>query len=508
MTRMLRPQKSCPSLSRVVILALGLMGTWLVAPSHGQVDGWPASEGAIAWWAFDPSVGGAGAGAGGDQPPAGRLLVEAGLRVALASGLVEEDDAAELVSGVLAASVIGRHPHRITLLDVGVRENEDGSMALDELGVVLEIRTDQAHAPFMQTIQAILVDGPAVRDPQGDRGEQRVVELPGERQGVAFRRDGWPAWRELSWCSTEGSFLVGVGRGALVRWFDQLTDAPEAGLDGAAAHREEVGSEGDRFAEFWVDVNRLRRAAPEAFGQSKLSRIVEGSGFANGRDLMIHARWLEPDTLPEGAPPALVAIDTTWSARSEPPGRINRERVSESTWPGDVIARPPGTYAIIARANWDRWIDLAARMYTATRKPDDARSFAGTYARWRHQQRSRLGFLTQRSSPWVVLSDAPRPRLAAPGVATLFVDVLPHRAARARFRSEFGRLMHSLGESVAFDDATRRWSVGLAPPEDDPNGLLRMFTWSLIEEGERAVVVGGWGAAAVESNRARIAGDP
>jgi len=442
--------------------------------------------GAIAYWSFDPTH------FSPNEPDPRRALVEGTIRAALAGGLIEGEDAARIIAGLLEA-------------EPGQEEGE--GTRLTNIQAVLEIHTADDHRAFVRTIRSFAVD--AERAAEGGDGAQRPLDLPGGRTGVAYTEDDWPAWREVSWCSSPGVFYVGLGRGALERWLEPGDEASTPWI----AHRESVAARrdlGEVFFEVFVDIDAFRTGYPEAFGDGRAYGLLRAWNLINARAFMLQARWIEPgdvelrgSEVPYAGPP-IIAFDASWSARSRVPGTIVSEPVSAAYWPGDELRMepPPGSYAIVTRADWAGWVNQTLDTFGSSRKEWDAIKFDALRSKWQRNNKETLDGVASKLGPWVVFSDAPRPVIALPGLTTMFAEL--GGPMEPGFQDELADVLATVLDNVAFDDETRVWSASLLPPEIDPGGLLRVIAWGIGGPPDKPVLVMGWGANSVRQNLERL----
>lgn len=474
----------------------------LLAPAsfvRAQSDLRDIPPNAIAWWYYDPS---AFAAAQGADPR--RALVEGAIRTAFAAGLIDDEDSARAVAGVLAASIAGRHPHRGVLLDFRAHpEGED--FAIDTLSLVLDLRGGD-HKTLLRTVRSVAVD--AEKAGEGGHGTQREIELPGGRRGGAYREEQWPDWREVSWCSEPGAFSVALGAHTLDNWFNAVGGPPDA-EPVWNAHRALVDSTrpaGDVFFELYISLDAFRASFPEAFA-GRLGPILNRWGIGNARDIMIHARRIAPTDVenrgssdPYDGPP-LLAFDVSFSPRSRPPGDVRAFHGSADYWDGDEIGfdPPPGSYAIVFHADWPGWTLLALDTYRLTKRGFTTLKVEAKQRRWLRAEHSRLVRAATALGPWAVLSDVPEPVVAMPGLNTLFARL--DRPLSQTMRDDLAYLLDSCTEGVDYDNHRDLWSAGLLPPELDPGGFLRLLSWGFAGPDEHAVLLLGWGADSVTVNR-------
>ena len=454
---------------------------------------------AVAYWRLDTTK-----FAGARMDPAvlaQRRVLIAGLRAAVASGLIAEPRAAGALEAVLAASEVGARPHILCLIDLDADRPERGEgIEPNVLRMVLELESAGDHTALLRTLRAILV-GDSKGD--ADAAAQRALTLPGGVTGVAFRRAAWAPWREVQWASTERTFVIGLGAGSLERWFEaqKIEIRPDLAPDWDAhrGHVAESRPEGDVIFEAFLSLDRARAGFPWGFMRGRVRRVLETAGLSNARDVMFHARWIEPP--PGASHPPLIAADMTWRARSERPEIVRGVPISESAWPrrGVSMPPPPGTYAMVLRADWERWVMTALTLYPAASSSEDEPLRSAVMRDWTQRNLGTLSRLLSRAEPWLVVSDVPLPVTPMPGAATFFIELRPGADAH-----EAGDLLRTLIGShmgrVLVQDGV--WSYNV-----DDRGVLRIPSWGFVGPKDKPIMVGGWGPPVVTENRARL-GDP
>jgi len=497
------------------MVAAALLST---APVRAQSDLgglFDTPQGALAYWAFDPTE-----FAGGNGPQ--RMLVEGAMRAALASGIMGDTDAAEALSAILAASVVGTAPHRVCVTRfAATMAPSEGADAwrLTDLGAVLEVRSDRDHRTLMRTIQSILVDGPQALDPDVAAPRQREIDLPQGRTGMAFTRQGWAPWMEVSWVSLGDVFVVALGRGVLADWLGRgrAGDIEDASEFPWVPHRRRVDlhhlGRGEAILEVFLDIDALRRGFPGSFSEGRLGPLFDSWGLSNGRNFMLHARRVAPADVRvtglraalEYTGPPLIAIDATWTARSRTRTEVEQMPLALSDWPGREVRHdpPPGTYAIVAQVDWSRAVDLGVSTYRLWRRETDRAEFDERRRTWMRQHQRDLDRVVRSMDDWMVLSDVPSPPLPVPGMTSLFVELRP-AVSRARFASALQGVLASLGDRTVYDAEREIWSFRLLDADVDPAGALRALAWGLAGTSRSPVVVGGWGPIVVEENRERL----
>jgi len=455
---------------------------------------------AIAWWAFDPE-----GFAGPDANDPQKYFVQGVLRAALAGGLIEDDEAAAVVGGALGASVVMGVPHRVCVFEFGASPDPaTGKTRIDELQMAIELRTGRDHAALLGAVKSLAVDAGAVGAESNGNGSQRRFTLPNGIEAAAYRREEWPAWREVSWCSTPDAFVVGIGPGSLERWFES-SGSREGGA--WAAHRASVDErrpDGRVFFEGYIDLSAIRAGRPDDFSEGRTGKALEALRLANGRGAMLHARWIEPVVagLPEDGPP-MIAMDASWEPRSHGADQVRSGALSEHAWPDDLaMSPPPGSYIIVARAKWDEWIAMILDVYRATISDDwDLLTFDSQRDQFERKSGARVKRLTKSLKPWVVFSDVPSPPLPVPGLTTIFLEI--DGAHPQRVEQDLSQTIGSATKRIERDTKTGVWGLRVIPKRIDPGGLMRVMAWDVIET-DPPVLVFGWSPSVVESNRKRM----
>lgn len=454
-------------------------------------------EDAIAWWRLDPSR--FAANRADPAVRAQREVVVAGLRAAVASGVIADESAARTLEALLAASEVGGRKHTLCLLDLEAERAPDGTgMAPRVLRMALELETGADHASILRSVRAILVgDG---QRPASAPGVQREIELPGGVRGVAYREQGWAPWREISWASTERSFVVGLGRGALERWFEAQHRPVEAATSWAG-HEQWVDASrpsGPIFFRAYMNFDRIRDGFPEAFVEGRTPRVLDAISLSNAREVMLHGRWIDAERTGVDIP--MIAGDITWSARSERPGVVRGLPISESTWPARLrMAPPPGSYLIVLRADWERWVHTALELVPAASRTTSTWRRRVAIRRWLRGHGNELRTFLLMLEPWLVLSDVPTPISPMPGAATFFTPL--KRGVTARQASEaFQSLLSAHAERIGSEQGVWWFRV-------DSGGVLRIPAWGFVGPKGEPIMVGGWGPPVVTENRKRL-GDP
>lgn len=438
----------------------------------------PPPPDAIAWWRFDPTR--FSAAAPSPEVRAQREALLGMVRSAIAGGAMGDEKALAAVRGLLAASEIGARPHTLSVLDFAAHRPPSGAgVDMDRLQMALAIEATDGHDRFLPTLKSILLPPPSSGAPV--RGRQRAFGLADGVQAVAYTEPEWEPWREVSWASTQGAFLVGLGSGSLsgAHVVAGASDAPPW-----RTHRDLVEAsrtDGDVFFEAYLGIARLRDGFPEAFATGRVHRVLARLGLLHARDLMLHARFVDLGA----AQPPIIAIDATFTIPGEPAPR--RRALSADHWPAKIpIPPPPGSYVIAAEMHWPDFVALALDLWLASNVDVDLPDRARALDAWRAAHGADLsGFLGSLGN-YAVVSDHPTPLLPIPGAATLIVP-LETGADSA------GALSRALSH---FADAIQTDGAGVSSHAVDPLGLLRMPGWTVVADAPNPAFVAAWSPGA------------
>lgn len=452
----------------------------ILSPVQGQPDDaiWLPPANAIAWWAMDPTP----LGAIKDQKP-GQLLLESVARAAVAGGLFEDDETTGLLATVLGAGVLSRVPHRICLIDFAADPTDDGGLDVRRLSLVLELRTGRNHDELLRTVRAIVLQG----SQPNDGGAQNPLELPGGRSGGAYRRDGWPDWREVSWCSDAGAFYVAIGRGTLAKWFER-----EEAIGPVGYHRQAIQQQrpaGRDVFEAFINTDVLRRAVPESFMAGRAKRMGEAWGLSNSRTFMLHGRLV--DQPKDGL--TLLAVDASWTARSLARDDVQLMGVTASVLPQDagVVPGNGSRYVVLLPAQWEHWRDLCLDSVQAYHDSWGGMEFGATRRRWERDHGRRATRLFRSLGPWVTLAGGEGGSV----VPTMAAISLGQRVKGRGALDDLHVTLKALFDRVEFDQKEALLSVHFASAGIDPDGKFASVWFGLAGQG--------WGGVGAERLVAR-----
>lgn len=452
-----------------------LIGVVLVggtARAEGPVGGdlWSEPDGAAAWWVFDPGV----LGPNEASDPA-RAMAEAGLRALLSRVMPVEGAPPVLPTDLVSPGVLGASPYRLCLMDIEAAEaagkpGPDRAAPLSKLAAVLEVRRPQPHEDLLGILRAKL---------GGGAGAEKPIDLPGGLKGTQIGE----GTRAVSWCSKPGSLVVGFGSGAIERWLG----APElAAQSEAKAERAQITSAragGTPVFEAYVDLNALRRAAPEQFAYGRIGRLAGAWRLANARSFMASARLMPPA---EGRP-RLLGMDVAFASRAESPGVVHAMPVSDGSWPAEAGPVDAAPYAAIVRADWVGWMTTSLDTWAAV-SPGGGAPERAAAERWQRAHHAALERILGQAGARCVI------RGGAGGLA-LEATLMP-APHRQRLDLALRDVWGSIAKEIALDPAMPVWSLTLDETHADPDHLLRRFFWGVRADG--LAFVGAWSREPVE----------
>lgn len=414
---------------------------------------------AMVWWSFDPIDAGVEAGAGHEAS------VMAADMARLADAKPEEAAEAWLGSmfSPLKSVLTGAVPTSFALLDLEA-ESIGESIRVHRLVAVAELSISDGHAELISAFRAGSGLG------QGDAAIAFVAG--GDLVGYRARSEDWPAGREVSWCSTPRSLIIGVGEGAVERWLA----APGIETPPWMAHRAiERVRQGDVVGELWVNFNAIRARSPELLARGLARRLSEGSRLGNARGLLVRARRLERGP---------VSVEAMWSSRSEPIGVVHGAVLAQPVWPEDWRGSSGGV-SIVAGTNAPYWLSLAQMLLRAREGEWGQIEFDVAVSRWRREGGASL--------ERVIGALAPRVLIEGPGMGALAARVpLLARGDAAGIARGFADLMASVpAHATREGDAWRIEFGGVA-------------IWAALEPPEApSMLILAWSPEGLEAARAR-----
>jgi hypothetical protein len=465
------------SIARAALL--GLMLGFLAPSTSAQsvVSGdqfWYFPDGIVAYWAVDPRP----LGSGSQRATA--------LGAATLRGVIEHTVNIEGTSSVednlLRGKILGDAPYRVCLVElvgestIPKDKRADTTVKPSNFGAVIEIRApakDGGHDRLEAAIEAALADD--IRAEGGKPRDRKRITLPGGFAQVSS--PGPDAWREVTWMSAPEAFYVGFGHGVLEKWLNaKATPSRNTPWFGQRTTVVAKRGRGTRIFEAFVDLNALRTGIPEEFGAGRIGKLLHSWHIANARTFMFHATLMneaqEQTQKFEGVP--LLALDVSWSSRSEKPGQWKTLALTEGTWPEKLtgVSRPTtGSWAVLARANLPTWIDIGASTYEDL---GGGTEFAAICSRWERRMTPALDKIVPRIGEWV---------LVAPDQVVVGVRPADGGAGQDRLAFELRGLFSSMEPYVGF--ATKTWSL-----KGEGDAELKGFGWRLGDDGK--AILGGW----------------
>lgn len=393
-----------------------------------------------------------------------------------ANRLLDDSAAEACLRAILAGALV--HARPVSLCVFHAAESEDG--AEFRFRGVLSIDTGDAHAAIVASLDDAL-----------SRTTRTALDIPGLPSAVEHRSAGAPAWRSTCVVSAPGRIDIGLGEGraALVRWFAFDGILPERAP--LSRHRAATDAPNTRpLLELYIDLNQLRRAFPARFGDDAAARLLAAFHLANARSFMLHVRR-------PGAAAESLAIDATWSVRSEPDDAVRRL----------VVAHPVADASPLAahlRPDWPAWVIGAVDAYAAIVPGAEARDFARARRTWASR---RLPILSRVQSS---LAETARVTLErdASGVAlgaVLFRMPIKDPGRADSVTREVRAVLDPFAERISTDTTGRTYWLQPAPPSP-----LRAVSWGTAPgaAGEELVfaldfgLLGDWVWHAVENARA------
>lgn len=453
-------------------------------------DFWNLPAGAVAFVAFAPTVLTPGSG----EDPL-RALVEAGARGMIAS-CANVDRGTSVVTALLRPSVLGEAPYRVCLTSLKLvptrdRPGVEPQTMIEGLGAVVEVRIPPPHDRLEALVLAALKD-----DERTDRaagGRIGPATIAGATRASAYTRAGDGPARRVEWASTASAFYVGLGEGSLAGWLARGEARGEW-----LRHRSQVQARrgsSTPVAEAFLDLNALRAAAPEEFARGRFGKLAEALRIANARSAMLHVRLPRPldettgqpiDPAPGATP--LLAIDVSWSSRSEPPGTVASAAISEKSWsdvPGIAPPATPARFAVLLRSDWPTWLAVIGDVYAAASgKAGD--EFVESRSRWLRRHGPTLErFTPVLGTPVVVLA-----RVAGgtgtPSGPAITIVLSPQRDVKPE--ADLRELMSSLDARIRYAAASRTWTMTLGRDAADRDGTLSAWSWALNSDATAILV--------------------
>lgn len=446
------------------MVAAGLAAA--VACARAQPVGGPGPgvfavpSGPIAWFAFDPALFGAG-----EQADPCRVLIERGLAALLADLPGCEPGAARAVGSVLEVARGRAGAYRVAILDAAASgaaartRTGPAPLKLARLGAVLDLRVPEADVPEANA------GGPRIESRAA--GGRVLVSLCEGVEGTLDR-----------WIESEG-----VRRDQSDPW-----DAHRARAAAAAGVPDGV-DRGSPVLEAYADLSALRRGMPDAFDGTRLHRVLREWRLINARSVMLHVHMVEPGRVRTGGEPysgaPLLAIELTWSSRSEPPDVIRAASIARAEWPADAasagLSPQAGVYAAVARAEWGTWLRAVVGTYRVSGSEFEEMTRGTRIASWERKHAAAATRLIGLSSGWA-MAWAPGPDEGEPASGLMVLAPFKPDADGEKAQGDLAEVSASIHPGVRFDAPRLWWEAGL------PAAGLAM-KWMHAGGREQAVLV-------------------
>ena len=190
------------------------------AASNNTTPALQPPSNAIAWWTYQTNQHNADATRTTGITTA---LAMTG-RAAIASGLLaDQPDAASILEALVATLAVTDRPHTLALLNITA---DPVTADLQDINAILVIAGSEGHPALLRTLRTVLIDAPRAKSsnttnnnnqPTGFGEQRRFTIPPGPRshielEAVSYTEPTWPAWRQISWCSTPNAFIIALGQ--------------------------------------------------------------------------------------------------------------------------------------------------------------------------------------------------------------------------------------------------------------------------------------------------------
>ena len=354
-------------------------------------------------WHFDP------AGFASVERAAGaRSLIESGVRTLLATGVVEDDDAAAAIGAVLGLSVVAAGPHELRVFA------GDG---LSEISAVLSMDRPGDTAAVVRTLRAVLVDSL----PDDGAAVQSEVEWADGTAAVRLRREAWPAWLSVEWGVREERFVV------------------EVGSPPAVEVREREGPFGLRF-----DLDGLRAAMPEQVARGDVNDLLGVAGIA-------HARWWSvASEFEDVGDDRVLRLRTAWSSRRVAPGAVRERVLHEGACPAWALGLG-GSYVLPMDVQWRGVIERVLAATAADVRGWKRMELDARRQMWARRHGATLERLLGSLGDVAVVTDVPTPAVPVPGLGTVLVPIAGDAAVADGVAEDLATVVEALGWKVTRD---------------------------------------------------------
>jgi len=442
------------------------------------------------------------------------------LRMAGAAGVVPQGQQ-EVFNALMFVGLMGTYPHRFAVLDLQAHRFTPRDVKLTRFRSVLVFDAPGQYAQIKQALVSVLMPGRGAD--AADDAKQTAINLPPApgsdqaRPGVRFTRDSWRPGHAVEWTADGRSFYIGFGRGSLRQWLTWQDAQREAHGEAAPhprntkAHRQAVSTAREHaddagvFFELFLDLERLKRAAPTLFQTGRITPLLRLYGVDDATRWMMHGRWSGKFLL----------FDLTWEKPDGRPGALTHRELTQDHWPDDVgLPRPPGHFLVVAPIDWPAAVNQLLQVVWLAHEPEDRHLVTANLDAFFERTRVTFSRTLRRFEPYLLMSGHPRSMIPLPGTATLYAPVKEGADAQAAQR-EFDTMMATLlpgnGSPLAIaqprdadalrvrrDPATKVYWLG--SPLD---AIFKAPAWVWHEPtqpGNRPLLIGSYSPQAVLTN--------
>lgn len=467
---------------------------------------------AIAWWTYQPAQHNTDATRTTGITTA---LAMTG-RAAIASGLLaDQPDAASILEALVATLAVTDRPHTLALLNVTA---DPVTSDLQDINTILVIAGSEGHPALLRTLRTVLIDAPRAKSSNNNKqptgfGEQRRFTIPPgprshiELEAVAYTEPTWPAWRQISWCSTPNAFIIALGQNALETWFTAPHDPSppwqshiQTAAHATTNHNNQTQPTNSATLRAWFNVDQLRRSTPDWFtNDARPARFIAALNLANARSFMLHAAHITPtdEQRPSTTATSLIALTATWSARSEPTSVIRSAVVAPTSFPTSALELiPPNTRVAMAiRTDPANWLAQSLDAYAATMRTERAARYATSRNAWITRNRQPLARVLAGVGDWLIVTDggstAGPANNAIPFPTVILSELKPGTSTRT-FINDMRQLMSAFQDHVSTHVPTKQQPT---QNTQQPITTAPLAQWTVHADTDRRFAVASWGIA-------------
>lgn len=478
---------------------------------------------AIAWWTYQPTQ----LNADATRTTGITTALAMTGRAAIASGLLaDQPDAASILEALVATLAVTDRPHTLALLNITA---DPVTTELQDIHAILVIAGSEGHPALLRTLRTVLIDAPRAKtnnttssntnnnNQQTGFGEQRRFTIPPglrsriELEAVAYTEPTWPAWRQISWCSTPNAFIIALGQNALETWFTAPHDPSppwqhhiQTAAHATTNHNNQaapIQPTDSATLRAWFNVDQLRRSTPDWFtNDARPARFIAALNLANARSFMLHAAHITPtdEQQPITAATSLIALTATWSARSEPHSVIRSAVVAPTSFPPSALELiPPNTrVAMAVRTDAAQWLTQSLDAYAATMRTERAARYAASRNAWITRNRQPLARVLAGVGDWLIVTDggstAGPANNAIPFPTVILSELKPGTSTRT-FINDMRQLMSAFQDHVSTHVPTTPQQP--APNTQQPTSTAPLAQWTVHADTDRRFAVASWGIA-------------